>query len=282
MSKLEFASLTALLLTAPPPPLAGQSSSLELVGRADAFLTSGYYWRGIRRSAGPLFQLDGAGGMALGEVAVTGGIWMTLDPRPAGPERFSDLAPGVDALSEYDAWGQLSWQTRRVTLAGGVLRSQFARLGKDPRVTELFGQARLQVGRVSAALSGWGAVEGANGLYLEPAATFYHLVWPFAGPAVTWATTLRGGIQAGHRQEILSPPVPGPEGTGLTHVSLSSAVRIGIPVKQLAIVLSVAPELQYRRDAAVRRRPDGLPGKRLKFWLPTQLGVSFPLRRQGQ
>lgn len=284
MSKLVFAFLAHAAAMA--LPLAAQSPApdpFKVVGRADAFMTSGYHWRGIRRSSGPLFQLDGAGGFALGPVAATAGIWLTLDPRRATATHHSDLAAGEKGLSEWDIWGQLSWQTQRVTLAGGVLRSQFRRPNRDPRVTELFGQTRLQSGRWSVSLSGWRAVAGADGLYLEPAAGFHHLVWPFAGPAITWATTLRAGIQAGHRQESLPQPVPGATGTGLTHITASTAARLGIHVANVvAIVGQLSAEVQYRRDAAVRRRPDGSRGKPLKIWLPIQVGLSVPLRRPGQ
>jgi len=285
MSKLVLAFLTHAAAVA-LPPLAAQSGTpgpFRVVGRADAFMTSGYHWRGIRRSAGPLFQLDGAGGFALGPLAATAGIWLTLDPHRGTATHHSDLAAGERGLSEWDVWGQLSWQTQRVTLAGGMLRSQFRRPGKDPRVTEVFGQARLQAGRSSVSLSAWKAVDGAEGLYLEPAASFHHLVWPFAGPAITWATTLRAGIQAGHRQQSLAPPVPGAAGTGLTHVTVSTVARVGIHVANVvAIVGQLSADVQYRRDAAARLRPDGSRGKPLKFWLPMQVGLSVPLRRPGQ
>ena len=264
--------------------LAAQSAapgSFKLVARADAFVTSGYDWRGMHRSSGPLFQFDGAGGITFGALAASGGLWTNLDPRRSSSRHYSDLPLGMKGFSEYDAWAQLSFQTQRITVAGGGLWIWYRRPGADPRVTEVFGQIRLQTGRWSHSLQAWHAVDGAKGTYLEPAISYDHLVWPFAGPSITWISALHGGVQLGHRDASAS--VPGAEGTGLTHLSLGNGVRVTMALFGcLALTAAGSLEIEYRRDPALRLRPNGTLGHRVMLWLPAQIGLTLPWRRPGQ
>jgi hypothetical protein len=248
------------------------------VGRIDAQTATGYWWRGIWRSGGPVAQLDGAGGVEWGAWSLTAGFWTNLELRRAGPGRRTDLGPGSRGWTEQNSWIQLAARLDRLTLSGGAIRSRYRR--PDLAVTDVYGSARLQDGRWTYEMAAWQAVAGGSGAYLEPALTFTHAANPFAGPALSLATTARVGIQVGHRGAGSSGPMPGADGTGLTHVSLAPAVVTRVPLAgPLAATASFSLDLQYRRDRATRIDRNGGLGSRLRLWLPLQIGLTFPYRR---
>lgn len=246
--------------------------------RLDAVAATAYYWRGIRRSGFPVIQLDAAAGLLWGPFSLTAGVWANYEAR--APRQLSGLVRGKAEFSEHDLWGQAALRTGDLTVAGGVLRSAYRQSPDDNEIAELFGLARWQAERWSYALSVWHAVSGAKGTYLEPSITFTHAVNPFAGPALSLATTLRAGVQAGPRQTAGSTLVPGATGTGLTHLALAPAVAavVKLPAR-FALTATASLELAWRRDPATRVRADGSPGARLHLRAPLQLGVRWPYRR---
>jgi hypothetical protein len=153
-------------------------------------------------------------------------------------------------------------------------------VGPDPVVWEVYGNARYQKGRWAVSTSYWQAVDGAEGGYVEPAVTFYHFVNPFAGPILTWSTSLAAGVQLSARNPDAGAVVAGPEEEGLTHVVASSTVRSAWPlVAGAALLVEVCPHLQWGVDSATRRRRDGSRAAPLSVWIPIRAGISYPLRR---
>jgi hypothetical protein len=240
--------------------------------RFDAVTATSYFWRGIGRSGFPVLQLNAAGGLVWGPVSVTGGIWGSYDR--------SGLADREAAWSERDLWVQAAVHTGHLTLAGGAQNSDYRRVDDDADATELFGLARWQRDRWAYSVSAWHAIDGTTGTYLEPAITFYHFVNPLTGPAVSLATSLRAGVQVGHRDGTLEGRVPGAEGTGLTHLALSpeAVAAFNLPGR-LGLMATISLELAWRRDPATRVRADGSLGSWFGVRAPLQVGVRWPYRR---
>jgi hypothetical protein len=257
-----------------------QPSAYRPVFRSDLYFFTVDRWRGIVRNAHPVAQADAMTAVVLGSVSLSVGGWTSVELQSTAAEPRPDLRSGPAGPSQWSAWGQLAMRTGPVLLAAGALRDTYVRPDADPAVLELYASAQMPSGRWTPSLSLWQAIDGAHGLYLEPAIRFDHFVSPFSGPAVAWSTTLRGGIQVGLRSPDAGPTVPGPESTGLTFVALASLARIGVTLTGgLMLVVTTGPELQYSRDPAARRRGDGSDGNPFVFMWPIQLGLSFPLTR---
>jgi hypothetical protein len=264
---------------APATAQVAPPNRLEPTIRFDAVGASSYYWRGIRESGGPVFQVSAAGGLNRGPVSIVTGGWANYGARTARPVD-QPVAEGESAWSELDLWAQAAVHPGALTLAGGILASAYRRVDRNTDVTEIFWLARWQHDRWRYALSTWHAISGAKGTYLEPAITFYHLVNPFAGPALSLATSLRAGVQAGRRQETPPTLVPGAEGTGLTHMALSprAAAALNLPGR-FGLTASWSLELEWRRDPATRVGADGSLGARFRVRAPIQVGVRWPYQR---
>ena len=252
-----------------------------LVRRVDVYVSTRDRWRGVRRNAMPWVQGDLSAGVRWSGLSLSAGGWAAVETGSTEEEPRADLRAGSLGMTAATGWVQAAASTGGLVTSVGVVRDWYRRTGSDPAVTELYGSARLQPGtRWSFALSAWHAVSGAGGTYLEPAWGFHHFINPFTGPVLSWTTALRAGFQAGARDPAGGAKVAGPEGTGLTHVALSSTVRGAWPVGyDLALLFALGPELQYGRDAAARRRRDGSRGPPLGFWWPLQVGLSYPVRR---
>ena len=264
----------ALLLHAAP------ALAQVLVPRADVYLSTRERWRGIRRNAHPLVQLDALAAVRLREVSLSAGVWGAVEPGDTRGEPRADLRSGTLGFSTTTAWGQLAASWGGLGAAAGVTRDWFRRVGGDPAVTELYLRLDYQTGRWAPAISFWQAVAGADGAYLEPSIAYHHFVNPFDGPVLAWTTTLRAGFQVGERAPDGGVKVPGPEETGLTHAGVGTGIRAAIPLGPVvALLLSTGPELQVGRDPATRRRRDGSEAAALALWWPVRLGLTAPFRR---
>lgn len=251
-----------------------------LVRRADVYLATRERWRGIRRNAHPLLQSDLLVGLALGGLSLSGGGWAAVESGDTRAEPRPDLRAGSLGFSTASVWGQVAGGTGGLTLATGIIRDWYRRVGDDPAVTEVYLTGRFQRGRWTPSVSLWHAVTGAHGAYLEPAVAFHHFINPFAGPVLSWTSTLRAGFQLGERNPDGGAGVPGPEQTGFTHAGLGSSIRAAIPLgSDLSLLASLGGELQWSEDPATRRRRDGDTAARLALWWPFQVGLSYPLGR---
>lgn len=276
---------TALLVALAPPGSRAfgqfaRPEGLTATFRLDVFGTTRHQWRGIRRNVHPVTQVTIVGAAIVQGVSLSAGAWGNFELGSTAQEVRPDLRVGGAGASQWSGWGQLGYRTGQLTAAAGVLRDWYVRPGVDPKVTEAYTTIRLQQGRWAPAVSAWQALEGAEGTYVEPSITFYHFANPFTGLGISWATALRGGFQLWQRRPDAGPTVPGPSGSGLTHIGVGSTVRVLFNVKsQLALLAATGPELQFSRDAAAKRGRDGEPGAGLQFWWPLQVGLSWPLRR---
>jgi hypothetical protein len=258
--------------------IAGHRASL--LYRVDLYAATRERWRGIRRNATPVAEVDGLVGAQWRGLSVTAGAWAMLEIGGTGDEVLPELHAGDRVPSQWTGWVQGALRYRQLTLTTGVTRDWYVRGGRDPRVTEVFATARAQVGRWMPSIAFWQAVDGAGGGYLEPALSVGHFVNPFTGPAASWITTVRGGFQIGHRDPEGGASVPGPEGTGLTHVAVGTQVRLAFNItRQVVLVASTGPEVQINRDPATKRHRDGSSAGSLRVWWPLQAGFSWPLRR---
>lgn len=243
-------------------------------------MTTRDLWRGIRRNAYPVTQMDGVLGVALGAVSLSGGVWASVEMGDTRHELRPDLRADDRAPSQWTVWGQVAARRARLAVAAGILQDSYVRTRPDPTVTELYATARLDAGRWMPSFSLWHAVDGADGDYLEPAIAFHHVVNPFAGPAAAWTSTLRAGIQVGHREPDGGAAVPGPTGVGLTHIALSTTFRLTASLRHdFGFALSFGPEVQVNRDPATKAHRDGSDAGDVRVWLPVQIGISWPFRR---
>lgn len=285
--RLARALVTALALGGGIPPLGTPAAAQAvlhdpawLLRRADLYMSTRERWRGIRRNALPWVQGDLVLGLRSGGLSLSAGAWGALETGRTGTEPRPDLRAGALGPTMATAWVQATAAKRGFTLSFGGLRDWFRRPGRDPAVGEIYAAARFQRDRWSTAASVWRAVSGAHGTYVEPSAAFHHFVNPFTGPVASWSSTVRAGIQVGARNPAGGASVPGPAGTGLTHLALGTTLRGALPLGwDVALVLSTGPELQYRRDPAARRRRDGSRGAAVGLWWPLQVGLSYPVRR---
>jgi hypothetical protein len=253
---------------------------VEVIGRADAYSTPLDRWRGIRRNAHPVFDADGMLGLRRASVLAAAGVWGSFDFGDTSAEPRPDLQFDSPGLIQLSLWGSLAHRTGPLVASAGIIRDWYLRPTQRAGVTEAFARARLQRGRWMSSLSIWNVIDGASGTYLEPLVSFYHFVNPFTGPAITWTTSLRAGLQLGERHPDAGAAVPGPEGTGLTHVALGTKTDWRFNLGwQAALVMTVGAELQLSRDPAARRQRDGTEGGVASLWFPIQIGVSCPLRR---
>jgi hypothetical protein len=272
----------AALPTAPARAQGVDPQPLLIVGRADLYSTTLDRWRGIRRSVHPVIQLDAMAGLRTSGLSATGGVWTSLEPGDTRDQARPDLRAGPTRFNMSSAWVQLGGRSGPLIVTAGAVRDWFARPDGSRAVSELYGSARLQVGRWAVSGSAWQAVSGADGLYLEPAIAVYHFVNPFTGPALSWTTTLRAGFQVDERDPSGGVVVPGPRETGLTHVALGTSIRAAFNVGgPLVLAVVATPEVQANRDPSTKLRKDGTSTGWLRFWLPFQLGLSLPLRRPG-
>jgi hypothetical protein len=278
--RLMLAAIAGAALT---PPLQAQATPEQpawLLRRADVYFATRERWRGIRRNAHPILQGDALAGVRLGRFTATAGGYGAAELGNTKLEPRLDLRAGTLGFSTTSVWGQVAFATRRWTVSGGAIRERYRRVGPDPAVWEVYGTVRYQQGRWAVSAAYWQAVDGAEGSYVEPAVTFYHFVNPFAGPIITWSTSLAGGIQLSERNPDAGALVPGPEEEGLTHVVLGSTIRAAVPfVAGSAFLLEVGSHLQLSVDSAARRRRDGSRAAPLALWFPLRAGISYPLRR---
>ena len=276
------AAFWLILATAVPAAgVAAQYSEphrLTATGRLDLYATTRLDWRGVRRNAHPATQADATAVAAYRVVNASVGAWTSMELEETADEPRPDLRAGAAGPTQRTLWGQLGYRKGDLSLALGAVRDWYTRGGDDPATVEAYAVVRLQAGRWSGAISLWESLDGIEGTYLESAVVFHHFVNPFAGPAVTWASGMRAGIQVGERNPDAGPSVPGPEGTGLTHVVLDSRIRATIHLGSgLALVAVTGPELRINRDPATRRGRDGSEAD-VRLWWPVQAGVSWPLR----
>ena len=275
--------LAAIAGAAVTPPLQAQATPEQpawLLRRADVYFATRERWRGIRRNAHPILQGDALTGVRLGRFTASAGGYAAVELGNTKFEPRPDLRTGTLGFSTASVWGQVAFATRRWTVSGGAIRERYRRVGPDPAVWEVYGNVRYQQGRWAFSTAYWQAVDGAEGSYVEPAVTFYHFVNPFAGPIITWSTSLAGGIQLAERNPDAGAVVPGPEETGLTHVVLSSVIRTAVPLfAGSALLVELGPYLQWSVDSAARRRRDGSRAAPLSVWMPLRAGISYPLRR---
>ena len=276
-------SLAAIVGAAVLTPLHAQATPEQpawLLRRADLYFATRERWRGIRRNAHPVLQGDALAGVRLGRFTASAGGYGAVELGNTKRERRPDLRAGTLGFSTASVWGQVAFATRRWTVSGGAIRERYRRVGPDPVVWEAYGNVRYQQGRWAVSAGYWQAVDGAEGSYIEPAVTFYHFVNPFAGPIITWSTSLAAGIQLSERNPDAGAVVPGPEEEGLTHVVLGSAIRAAVPlVAGSALLLEIGPHLQVSLDSAARRRRDGSQAAPLALWCLLRAGISYPLRR---
>jgi hypothetical protein len=253
---------------------------VAITGRFDVGVLTRDRWRGIRRNAHPVTHIDGMAGVLLGDVSVSAGVWASVEPGSTSGELLPDLRAGEWGTSQWSLWTQLAYRRGPLLLAGGVLRDEYVRPADNPAVTEVYGSARFQAGRWSPSVSLWHAVDGAEGAYLEPAIAFHHFVNPFTGPAISWITAIRAGVQLSERNPEAGNLVPGPAETGLTHVALGTGVRVALNIGwELALVLGAGVEAQINVDPATKRHRDGTDAGDFRLWAPLHVGISLPLRR---
>jgi hypothetical protein len=272
--------------------------SLGVVGRVDAFVLTRDIQRGIRTNATVPGELDAIVGVRRGGVTVTAGGWTTFEAQSTADEPRADLRAGPAGLTDGSAWLQFTANVTRdpamagdgldpgaeqdqrpvrMVLSAGAIRNWYRRVGSDPAVTELYATGRLNAGSWMPSLSAWQAVGGADGLYLEPALSRHLWGNPFTGPDMLAQATVKAGFQIGRRDPEGGAKVPGPLGTGLTHVALAASLREAFwIVGSLSLVSVVGAEVQYSRDPAARMRRNGTIGHRVRAWFPLQVGVSYP------
>ncbi len=274
-----WTGLALLPIVRPDAAVAQTRDALSITARADAGLLTRDRWRGIRRNAHPVSHVDGLLGFLLGDFSVSAGAWTSVESGSTSGEVLPELRAGGWGPSQWSVWTQLAYRRGPLVISGGVLRDEFVRLVDDPAVTELYGSARLQHGRWSGSFAFWHAVDGATGTYLEPGIAFHHFVNPLTGPALSWTTTLRAGVQASRRIPDAAA-VPGPTETGLTHVALGTGLRVALNIGwELALVLGAGVEAQLNVDPATKRHRDGSDAGKLRLWAPLYAGISVPLRR---
>jgi hypothetical protein len=282
----------------PAQTIPGRSRPI-LFGRIDAFATTREIQRGIRRNADPVGELDAIIGVQRGRVALTVGSWGMFEPGDTRDEPRADLRAGTAGLSNASGWVQLTARlgrtfqepadtvdpgagrdrsAGRVVVAGGIVRQWYRRVGGDPAVTEVYGTARLDAGSWMPALAAWQAVRGAEGLYLEPSLSYLLRGSPFTRLDFLAMATVRAGVQIGSRDPDGGPKVPGPEGTGLTHLAAGVSLRESFWLRHpVALVLATRLEGQINRDPATKLRRDGTSKGWFRLWFPIQLGLSVPL-----
>jgi hypothetical protein len=280
MSPRVAIGVAAILLVAPARSGHTQVQRIVPVGRLDLFVSTRDIRRGIRENAYPVGQLDAIVGLRSGEVSLTAGAWGELEAHETSSEPRADLRAGPAGLSDWSAWIQIARQSGDLTLAAGSIRNFYRRVGGDPAVSELYASARLQAGRWFSSVSGWQAIAGAGGRYLEPTLGWVHVANPFTGPAVTWTSTLHAGVQVGARRPDGGAKVAGPLGTGLTYLAVGSSVRSEFGLGSIAVMALLGVEAQINRDLATRLRRDGTRGGWLRIWAPVQVGLALPARRR--
>lgn len=259
------------VLTAPAAAQGQLQDAGPLVWRADLTGLTQYYWRGIRRNDRFALQPDLALGYAHDGYSVTAGGRASGDSELEG---FFD-----EYFEEVSGWGQVAAQRGGVTAALGVLRTWY----RPPsfaavHATEAYGWFRWQMERWAPAVQVWTAVQGVHGSYVEPSITRYHVANPFAGPGAALSSRLRAGFQLGDRDPD-SPLTPGPTGTGLTFVELSTTLRVALDLGPVTLVTSIGPALRLNHDPATKLQPDGSSDK-VHLSFPFQVGFALPGRRR--
>jgi hypothetical protein len=258
----------------------GRAPGPELVWRTNLIETNRLEWRGIRRNARLVTAADLSATLLHRGMSASAGLWTSIEPASTRNEPRPDLRAGGAGPTQWSFWGQLGYRRGPLSLAAGVVHDAFVRPGDDPSTTDGYITGRLQAGRWSGSLSLYESLAGVGGGYAEPSVTFHHFVNPFAGPAVTWSSTLRAGVQLGERDPEAGALVPGPEETGLTHVVAETRLYTAIPVaRSAAILLATGPQLRFNRDPATKRGRDGSSAD-VRFWWFAQAGVSLPVRRR--
>ena len=256
----------------------GRGEPAQVVWRANLIETNRLEWRGIRRNAGVATAADLSATVLYRGMSASAGLWTSAELESTRSEPRPDLRSGGAGPTQWSLWGQVGYRRGPLSLAAGVIHDRFVRPGDDPSTAEGYVTGRLQAGRWSGSLSLYESLDGVSGASLEPSVTFHHFANPFSGPAVTWSSTLRAGVQLGERDPDAGALVPGPEETGLTHLVAESRLRAAIPVsRSAAILLATGPQLRFNRDPATRRGRDGSEAD-VRFWWVAQAGVSFPVR----
>lgn len=262
---------------------AAQHHAVERVaaaGRLDLFGSTLLEWRGIRRNAHPAIQADATGTLAYRGLIAAAGWWTSLELAGTADEPRPDLRAGAAGPTQASLWVQAGYRRGGLALTAGAIRDWFVRPAGDPATSEAFAAVRYQAGRWSGSLAYWESLSGVRGAYFEPAVAFHHIVNPFAGPAASWTSGLRGGFQLRERDPAAGVSVPGAVGTGLTHVIIDSRLRATIYLGSgLGLVAATGPELHFNRDPATRRDRDGAEAG-VRFWWPVQAGLSWPLPRR--
>ena len=280
MSRRSACLVTGVVLLVSATSAWAQAPRLEPIARVDAVLGTRDLRRGIRNNAHMVGDLDAVLGLQYGSVSLTAGAWSQFEANSTRREPRPDLRAGPVGLTDWSAWLQVAHRTRRATLATGIIRDFYRRVGGDPAVTEIYGSVRVYAGRWSPALSAWQATAGADGLYLEPSLAWHHLANPFVGPAIIWTSTFKSGFQIGSRRPEGGAKVPGPTGTGLTLLSLNSSLRPEVDLGKVALLMVIGVEAQINRDDATRLRRDGTRRGWFRVWAPLQLGLSYPSRKR--
>jgi hypothetical protein len=299
-SGLRYLSLLMACAAVSSEDLSAQTApSLDLVGRIDAFVLTRDVQRGIRTNATVPGEMDAILGLRRGWLTLTAGGWTTFEAQSTAGEPRADLRAGPAGLTDGSAWLQATVKVTtplpaqvdsldrgaeqgqrpvRMVLSAGAIRNWYRRTGSDPGVTELYATGRLNAGSWMPSLSAWQAVSGADGLYLEPALSRHLWGSPFSGPDILAEATLKAGFQVGRRHPAGGAKVPGPMGTGLTHVALAASLREAFwIIGSVSLVSVVGAELQFSRDRAARLRRNGTIGSKLRAWFPLQVGVSYPI-----
>jgi hypothetical protein len=253
----------------------------QLVYRADAQVASRYLWRGMRRTDRSVFQSDVALGFQRGLHSLTAGAWLNSELHNARPGGVSDRPVGHWGPSETDLWLQYSGGAGHLRWSAGAIEYRLTTPGADPRATEVYGEVLSESGRWIPRIGLWHRTGRSGATYLETGFSFLHFVNPFTGPYATWTTTALAGLQLTQRNTMVPADwLPAPAGKGLTHVGLSSIIRLSKSIGPVAGFVSFGLYLQASRDSVLRLRSSSAATNRLlHLWAPVEFGVSIPLRR---
>lgn len=163
-------------------PLAAQ---VTITG--DAGLNSQYQWRGITTTNRPVLQPDLIVAIPAGRLAVTTGVWASLEgARYDDPQRHISENGGSRAgLAEYDFWLEASLPVRRVAITAGATTYSFpnsAGTTSTSNTLEAYVKAKVDA-PFAPAVAVWYDLQKVKGAYAEVGVS--RAVGPFALGALT-------------------------------------------------------------------------------------------------
>jgi len=287
--------IVALLLSA------REGAAQALVG-ADVAIENDLVWRGLTRSNPTSIQPAIVVGYKTLSSVIAAGVWASLEPFAPRAADLSNVGTGGDALGEADVWVQWDRRFQKLVTLDVSLgwtaytfhgRTSLGGRGSEWDTSELYVKAKISktgpllppLGlprRLPLALEGslWKDLGPIGGVYGEIALEADLPVIPLGEPL--GSLLLRGalGLSAG-QQSVTGTELGYYEGSGPTHVELSAATVIAVPLGAAHLTVYPVGHLQVGLDEATMRRGLGAGDRaRVFFWWGLTVSVLFPLRRE--